>query len=222
MISMRVSFYPDRSKGLNPVRTIWANIYEDGNTLLMNTHERVDTKYWDKKTQRVNIRKVKDPRSKGELNLLNRFLSSYESKIHSIRLKMKTENPSIEFSEIENHIKIEFGKKSNTIFDIYDEFIMAKGVIVGKETIQKHKRLKAILMDFEKDTGYKLNFNSINKLFEDKFFSYLIKEKEMLNWTNHKTISFLKTFLNWAYDRKLNPNTEFRSFKGKTYETEAC
>lgn len=217
---MQVSFYPDRSKSPNTVRTIWANIYEDGNKLLLNTHEKVDTKYWDKKTKRGNIRKARDPRLKGELNLLNRFLSSYEGKIHSIRLKMKTENPSIEFSEIENQIKIEFGKKSNTIYDVYNEFIIAKGAIVGKETIQKHKRLKAILEDFEKDTGYKLNFNSINKLFEDKFFTYLIDDKKMLNSTAHKTISFLKTFLIWAYDRKLNPNTEFRSFRGKTYENE--
>ena len=162
---MQVSFYPDRSKSPNTVRTIWVNIYEDGNKLLLNTHEKVDTKYWDKKTQRANIRKAKDPRLKGELNLLNRFLSSYEGKIHSIRLKMKTENPSIEFSEIENQIKIEFGKKSNTFFDVYDEFIVSKGAIVGKETIQKHKRLKTILGDFEKDTGYKVNFNSINKCF---------------------------------------------------------
>ena len=217
---MKVSFYPDRSKSPNTVRTIWANIYEDRNKLLLNTHEKVDTKYWDKKTHRANIRKAKDPRLKGELNLLNRFLSSYEGKIHSIRLKMKTENPSIEFSEIENQIKIEFGKKSNTFYDIYNEFIIAKGAIVGKETIQKHKRLKTILGDFEKDTGYKVNFNSINKLFEDKFFSYLIEDKEMLNSTAHKTISFLKTFLIWAYDRKLNPNRDFRSFKGKTYENE--
>jgi integrase len=217
---MKVSFYPDRSKSSNTVRTIWANIYEDRNKLLLNTHEKVDTKYWDKKTHRANIRKAKDPRLKGELNLLNRFLSSYEGKIHSIRLKMKTENPSIEFSEIENQIKIEFGKKSNTFYDIYNQFIIAKGAIVGKETIQKHKRLKTILGDFEKDTGYKVNFNSINKLFEDKFFSYLIEDKEMLNSTAHKTISFLKTFLIWAYDRKLNPNRDFRSFKGKTYENE--
>ncbi|MGB5846980.1 MAG: hypothetical protein WBH40_00745, partial [Ignavibacteriaceae bacterium] len=187
---MKVSFYPDRTKSPNTVRTIWANIYEDGNKLLLNTHEKVDTKYWDKNIQRANIRKAKDPRVKGELNLLNRFLSSYEGKIHSIRLKMKTENPSIEFSEIENQIKIEFGKKSNTIYDIYNQFIMAKGSIVGKETIQKHKRLKAILEDFEKDTGYKLNFNSINKLFEDKFFTYLIDDKKMLNSTAYKTISF--------------------------------
>jgi len=217
---MKVSFYPDRSKSPNTVRTIWANIYEDRNKLLLNTHEKVDTKYWDKKSHRANIRKAKDPRLKGELNLLNRFLSSYEGKIHSIRLKMKTENPSIEFSEIENQIKIEFGKKSNTFYDIYNQFIIAKGAIVGKETIQKHKRLKTILGDFEKDTGYKVNFNSINKLFEDKFFSYLIEDKEMLNSTAHKTISFLKTFLIWAYDRKLNPNRDFRSFKGKTYENE--
>ncbi len=217
---MKVSFYPDRTKSPNTIRTIWANIYENGNSILLNTHEKVDTMYWDKNTQKANIRKARDPRLKGELNLLNRFLSAYEGKIHSIRLKMKTENPSIEFSEIADHIIKEFGKKSNTFYDIYEDFIKAKRTLVGKPTIQKFNRLRDLLREFEKNTGYKLNFNSINKLFEDKFFTYLIENKKMLNTTAHKTVSFLKTFLIWAYDRKLHSNTDFRSFKGKTYENE--
>ncbi len=217
---MKVSFYPDRSKSQNTIKTIWASIYENGNSVLLNTHEKVDTRYWDKKTHRANIRKAREPRLKGELNLLNQFLNAYENKIHKIRLKMKTEDPTVEFSEIVAKIKNEFGDKTNTFFDVYDDFIKTKGAVVGKPTIQKHKRLKKLLMEFEKDITYKLNFNSINKLFEDKFFAYLIEDKEMLNSTAHKTISFLKTFLIWAYDRKLNPNTDFRSFKGKTYENE--
>jgi len=217
---VKVSFYPDRSKSPNSIKTIWANIYENGNSILLNTHEKVDTRYWDKKTHRVNIRKVKEPRLKGELNLLNQFLNAYENKIHKIRLKMKTEDPAVEFSEIVAKIKNEFGDKTNTFFDVYNDFIKTKGTVVGKPTIQKHKRLKKLLMEFEKSTTYKLNFNSINKLFEDKFFSYLIEDKKMLNTTAHKTVSFLKTFLIWAYDRKLHSNTDFRSFRGKTYENE--
>ena len=42
----------------------------------------------------------------------------------------------------------------------------------------------------------------------------------MLNSSTYKIISFLKTFLSWAHERKLNPNTDFKSFKGKTYENE--
>ena len=217
---MKVSFYPDRTISPNTIKTIWASIYENGNSTLLNTHEKVDIRYWDKNTHRANIRKVKEPRLKGELNLLNQFLNAYENKIHKIRLKMKTEDPTVEFSEIVAKIKNEFGDKTNTFFDVYDDFIKTKGAVVGKPTIQKHKRLKKLLMEFEKDITYKLNFNSINKLFEDKFFSYLIEDKKMLNSTAHKTISFLKTFLIWAYDRNLNPNTDFRSFRGKTYETE--
>ncbi len=217
---MKASFYPDRSKSPNTIRTIWANIYENGNSLLLNTHERVDTRYWDKETQRANIRKAREPRLKSELNSLNLFLNAYEHKIHSIRLKMKTENPSIEFSEITDQIKKEFGNKSNTFYDIYEDFIKTKRTLVGKQTIQKYTRLRSLLMEFEKDTGYRLSFNSINNLFNDKFLSYLIEDKKMLNSTAYKVISFLKTFLGWAYDRKLNPNRDFRSFKGKTYENE--
>ena len=217
---MKVSFYPDRTKSPNTIRTIWANIYENGNSILLNTHERVDTMYWDKNTQKANIRKARDPRLKGELNLLNRFLNSYEGKIHSIRLKMKTENPSIEFTEIANEIKKEFGKTSNTIYDIFDDFLKAKRTFVGKQTIYKYTRLKVLLEEFEKKVGYSLSFNSFNRLFHDKFLTYLLEDKKMINASAYKIISFLKTFLGWAYDRKLNPNTEFRSFKGKTYENE--
>ena len=109
---MKVSFYPDRSKSPNTVRTIWVNIYENGNSILLNTHEKVDTRYWDKNSHRVNIRKVKEPRLKGELNLLNQFLNAYENKITKIRLKMKTEDPAVEFSEIVTKIKNEFGDKT--------------------------------------------------------------------------------------------------------------
>ena len=139
---MKVSFYPDRSKSQNTIKTIWASIYENGNSTLLNTHEKVDTRYWDKNTHRANIRKAREPRLKGELNLLNQFLNAYENKIHKIRLKMKTEDPTVEFSEIVAKIKNEFGDKTNTFFDVYDDFIKTKGAVVRKPTIQKHKRLK--------------------------------------------------------------------------------
>jgi len=217
---MRVNFYPDRSKGLNTIRTIWASIYERKNILLLNTGERVDTAYWDKKTHRASIRMAKNPGLKSQLNILNQFLNAYEHKIQSISLGMKTENPLIEFTEIANEIKREFGKTSNTLYDIFEDFIKAKRTLVGKQTIYKYNQLKNVLQAFEKKHGQKLSFNSFNKLFYDKFLAFLIDDRKMINATAYKTISFLKTFLGWAYERKLTTNTDFKYFKGKSYENE--
>lgn len=217
---MKISFYPDRSKSANTKKTIWANVYENKNALLINTHEKVDTIYWDKETHRANVRKAKNPRLKGELNQLNTYLNSFENKIHSIGLGMKAENPTIDFIDILNEIKRQFGKSSNTIFDIFDDFVQSKRTMVSKQTIYKYERLKTLLQEFEQSTGYKLNFNSFNQLFYDKFLNYLITIKEMVNATAYKNFSFLKTFLMWAYERKLTTNDGFKSFKGKTYEND--
>lgn len=80
--------------------------------------------------------------------------------------------------------------------------------------------MKKVLQAFEKSKSYKLNFNSFNKIFYDRFLAFLIEERKMINATAYKTISVLKTFLGWAYERKLTTNSEYKSFRGKTYENE--
>ncbi|MFC2083778.1 phage integrase SAM-like domain-containing protein [Bacteroidota bacterium] len=57
--------------------------------------------------------------------------------------------------------------------------------------------------------NYKLTFEKITLHFNDKFFPYLVIDKNMLNNTAHKQIQFFKTFLIWANQRALTKNTAY-------------
>ena len=66
----------------------------------------------------------------------------------------------------------------------------------------------------------KLRFDKITPQFYDKFLALLINQKNMLNNTAYKMISFLKTFMIWANTNNFTDNTSHKSFKGKTEQNE--
>ncbi len=95
-----------------------------------------------------------------------------------------------------------------------------KRLEVGKEAIQKLERVKSLLQDYEKEHKEKLNFDKITPLFFSKFYSFLIDNKNMLNNTANKIISFLKTFLIWANTNNYTANNSYKAFRGKSEANE--
>ena len=167
------------------------------------------------KLKRADESKTKDKILKGTLKGLNNYLNLFESKILEVIRSVKSKNFNADFDEIATEIKKTLTNETRNFFDDFDDFISAKSVQVSESTLKKYKQTKKHLKDFEKDTGLKLSYSKINPLFIDKFYPYLIEEKNFIDNTINKTISFLKAFMNWAVERKLTTNTDFRSFKIK-------
>ncbi|RNI22051.1 phage integrase SAM-like domain-containing protein [Rufibacter latericius] len=91
----------------------------------------------------------------------------------------------------------------------FKEFMDYKKQAVEYATFQKFNTLHNYLIEFEKKTGYKVDFGSINDVFEYKFIDYLSKVKGNFNDTIAKNFTTLKTFMNWAPRYRYHNNQEF-------------
>lgn len=212
---MNIRFYLERKKSQSGEQTIWCYVRDKKNTLYLNTKEKVKTEYWDNNSKRADARRTKNKIVRGRLLGLNNFLNLYESKILNVIRNTKLNNFNAGFDEIAKEINKTFSSQSRTFFDDFDDFISSKVPYVRPSTIQKYKQTKKHLEMFEKDSHYKITYSNIDSLFVDKFYPYLVDNRNLIDNSAHKIISYLKVFMNWSIERKLTDNTAFKNFKIK-------
>ena len=118
---MKVRFYLENKKSvIAKERAIWCYVREYDETLAINTGERVNPDYWDKRDQRANLRKTKDTILKGKLNSLNQYLNAFENKIIDIGRQVRMKDFSAKFSIIADEIRKQFNKRGTSFLSIYD------------------------------------------------------------------------------------------------------
>ena len=218
---MKVRFYLDSNKSVKAKeKTIWCYIREYNETLALNTGERINPELWDKNNQRANLRKTKDKILKGSLKNINQFLNSYENKVYDITRNLRIKEFNAGFGLIADELRKQFNKRDTSFFAVYDEFLKSKRLKVTRSSMQKYDRLLALLLEYEKLTREKLRFDKITPLFFEKFYSYLINEKQLLNNTAHKVVQFFKSFMIWANTNNFTDNTSYRTFKSKSEQNE--
>ncbi|MBK8947172.1 MAG: tyrosine-type recombinase/integrase [Ignavibacteriae bacterium] len=243
---MQIKFYLDTNKSKVKERNIRCFIRDKGKPLLdetgkhqtsklgnrlykvegiyLNTEEKCLPEYWDKKKQRVNLKKIKNLDLKRELEDLNDYLNSFESKIKLLVREIKRENPLASFDVIINEINKHFHKVDQSFFSAYNEFLKLKSQKVSKDSIIKFKRVSTLLREYEKMYNVNLSFDKITPLFFEKFFVFLTQDKEepkMLNNSAYKIIQFFKTFMIWANEKaNIIDNNSYKTFKSKNEENE--
>ncbi|MHA1988680.1 MAG: tyrosine-type recombinase/integrase [Promethearchaeota archaeon] len=218
---MKVKFYLDSNKAVKAKeRAIWCYIREYDQTLALNTGERIKPDLWDKTTQRANLRKTKDKILKGKLNGINQYLNIFENKVYEVTRSIRSKEFNSAFGIIADELKKQFNKRDTNFFAVYDEFLKIKRLNVAKPSLQKYERLQNLILEYEKFSKEKIRFDKITPIFFDKFFSFLVDQKQLLNNTAHKNIQFLKTFLIWANTNNFTDNTSHRTFKSKSEQNE--
>jgi integrase len=218
---MKVRFYLDSNKSVKAKeKAIWCYVREYGDTLALNTGERINPELWDKRNQRANLRMTKDKILKGSLKNVNLFLNSYENKVYDIARSIRMKEFNTGFSVIADEVRKQFNKRDTSFFSVYDEFLKSKRLNVTRSSMQKYERLKALLLEYEKITADKLRFDKISPLFFERFYSFLIDEKQLLNNTAHKVIQFFKSFMIWANVNNFTDNASYKAFKNKSEQNE--
>ncbi|MCH7974755.1 MAG: tyrosine-type recombinase/integrase [Bacteroidetes bacterium] len=218
---MKVKFYLDSNKAVKAKqRAIWCYVREYDQTLALNTGERINPDLWDRETQRASLRKTKDKILKGSLKSINQYLNGFENKVYDIARTIRNKEFNAGFSVISDELKKQFNKRDTSFFAVYDEFLISKRLNITRSSMQKYDRLRALLQEYEKLTREKLRFDKITPLFFEKFYSYLINEKQLLNNTAHKNIQFFKSFMIWANTNNFTDNTSYRTFKTKSEQNE--
>lgn len=218
---MTINFYLNPNKKGSTELTIFCYVRGHGKTIIINTGQRLDKKYWDSKKQKAF------DRGKGRYTgapELNSFLLHFSERVNNILREYEKSNPETSFEQIKSNLleKLNIGKykKQQTFFDIFDEYIRIQTTSVSPGTIKKYKVIKNHLLSFQTKKKYKITFESMTMSFRDSFMFYLLNDKEMLDSSAHKVIKFVKAFLSWSGDRKYHKNFEFKIWKGKEYKSE--
>jgi integrase len=105
--------------------------------------------------------------------------------------------------------------KSSVLFDFMTEYISANEATRAKGSLSVYKALKSHLEAFQKATGKRITFDSIDFQFFERFQGFLIKERGLNNTTVAKQLSTVKTFLNYAKARGIAISSNYRDFKIK-------
>jgi integrase len=216
---MKIKFYLDRYVSKNGDSTIQCIIREGKESFYLHTNELIKPEFWDTKTQRANLRKTRDNITKKSLNDLNEYLNKFEGNIKAIIREQRAKDPGSSFVTITDAIKKKFDNKKDGLLDIYDEFLEIK----KKKSInsyKKLKRVKGLIEDYQKAEKEKLNFDKITPLFFDKFYSFLIENKNLINNTAGKYVQLFKMFLIWCNINGYTNNMSYKSFRVKSETNE--
>lgn len=97
-----------------------------------------------------------------------------------------------------------------SFFQVIDKFITLKEDQITIVTIRSYKQTRLRLEEFEKHFKTRLDFDSINIEFYNKFINFLEEKNYALN-TIGKHIKSFKTFLNYALSEGFTSNQRFKS-----------
>lgn len=105
-------------------------------------------------------------------------------------------------------------KGKNVFFETYDEFFNEKVAQLQWTTGTKtrYQNIKNILERFEIAKKYPLTFNRIDEKFHAEFTDYSLNTLKHVNNTYLRNLTFFKTFMNWAIDRKYTYNEKYKKF----------
>ena len=192
------------------------------NRLRFSTKEKVKVKYWDKKKQRV----------KSVLNYpykeINNRLNIIEEEVINIIETSKPLTAGTLKEKIYNYLN-DISETPTELISFFELFILnsknrintTTGKRLSDKTILSYTGTLKLLKEFNKDVR-KVDFDSIDMEFYDKFTSYLQDVYDFNTNTIGKQIKNLKTVLNNAVEKGVNTNLKYknRAFKIVTEYTD--
>jgi len=183
----------------------------DNQRLKYGVGKSILPKHWNTETQRA--REKKEVLNHAPINALLKKLSN---QVEDEYLKAKGKGVRVTPTYLRTQLD-QFLYKNQTIekdfFGYLNEFINVQTAIKKKRTIQKYKTLERHLLDFQKAKRIKISFDTLDMGFYEKYMAYYVQELGLLNNTINKYFTTLKTFLNWATERKYNTNLTYIKFK---------
>jgi hypothetical protein len=158
---------------------------EEGKKFVYSTGETILPTNWDQKS-RIPNSKGKNKASnrgviQGQLNRYSDFFNEVRDRCTTMQVTFTSRLLKKEFDD--KFKKTPGGK--NIFYDAYDEFTdqKTKNQEWKPSTVKRYKNIKNILMEFEKDRKFNLNFNAINSRFHAEFTDYCMVHKQHVNKT---------------------------------------
>jgi site-specific recombinase XerD len=203
-----INFYLDKPNTASDTM-IFVRIFVDSKRIKISTGEKIHPKNWNFNKQEVR-------RAYSGSDSLNRLLQAMRAYVESLIRDAKASNVSITTEHLKENFEIQFKNnkiKYSSFIDHFNNFIEISKTTKKARIIKAYKTTLNQLLIFERLNNIKLSFDSMDTRFYDKFLDYLINDKKFLNNTAGNYIKQLKTFLNFCYQRKINPKDDFKKFK---------
>lgn len=235
---MEISFYLKEANSTKET-PIYARICYEGRKLKYYISEKINPKYWNKKTQRV--KQSKEFREHPEFNqrledIVSDIRNSYRKYLKYLKDHKNTIHETDSFKDFLDKELKKFEPASDnikTLLGFFEDVINRTenggrlqrdtGKPYSKGTIQVYKNTLNRLKEFDLIYKRKIDFKTIDLDFYSDFTKYLSKDLKLATNTIGKDIKTLKTILNEATDRGINTNLNFksRSFSTVSQQTDS-
>lgn len=198
-----------------PVRIYLHLTIDKHHIVSVKTDEKINPRKWDFKKGKAKSTFSGSPE-------LNKILDDLRAEVEGYYRHLKVSSSDLSFSDVSTEVKgLVAGKKpkqeDNTFFSIYREYIDMRSKLVKRRTLQRYSTLGRTLQQFEENTGYKINFDTIDLKFHDKFVNFLLTAPNpkkgvpgLMNDTVSKYVSSLKHFMKWAFERGYHSNQAYQ------------
>ncbi|MEE1961995.1 site-specific integrase [Allomuricauda taeanensis] len=186
-----------------------------------STGEKIEPKFWNLKNERA-----KESKQFPQYPEFNSRLDVLENGINTAYRRLLNDGVQPNNQLLKTHLEaelsgkiLETGKKS--LFGFIDEFIKESKFHKKKSTIIVYNTVFKYLKEFAASQRKKIDFESIDLEFYNKYLKYLVHDRDLSSNTVGKHVKTLKTFMNEATERGYNKNMEYKKRKFRVTKEES-
>ena len=205
--------------------------YSLGSTRIRkSTGYKILPAYWDRDKQRVKnvIKAVRKDEINRELNDLANHIEDGISDLRKTKANISKKDVE---SIIESYKSDDEDEKELGFFELFEKFIALKEKMLPpnrgskNQTVEVYKQGLKFVQDFQRQTSYKVDFETIDLDFYASFRKYMqsLKKNDGASYslnTIGKHLKTLKTFLNYASNNGYNTNLKYKSPEFKILKEE--
>lgn len=216
-----VNFYLEKRKNKETGELIAENVpiilffSFDGKRLQYYIGYRIDKDKWDEAEQKVKRNNFN--RDGVSATLINDHIIDIQNSVSDIYkgCKVLRQSPTVQY--IRDELKKRVGdqeQKPLSFFDIFDQFVETESQekTWTKGTVTKFNTNISHLKKFQESKRFKIEFDSIDEAFFNKYVKYQREVLKHRNTTISKNLKIFKWFMNWATKKGYNKNLAFRDY----------
>lgn len=182
---------------------------------------KINPKDWDFQN---NYPKKKKGAITPKIRVVSRKLSQYSATLETILTEFELSDKKVTVSILKEELDVRIKGKERKILGFFDAYnrMMEQMGIAGKAmtTIKQYRRVRNVVADFEKHTGYTVSFERMDMDFYYRFISYCRNVRDNHDNNIGRVVGRIKTFLRWARKEGYHNNDKFLEWREFSYETD--
>ena len=180
---------------------------------------KVKPRYWNKSKPRVSIKHPTDDGYNPET--VNAYLDNFQREAKAYFDGCKLHHIEVTLDIVSDYFKghkLNLNPVKKEFWVAYDEYIKTMELTTATNTNRMQKSNKKKLEEFEAETGYKMNFDTINLVFFDRLSEYILITKGHKYNYLPAIIRRLKAFMTWSYKRNYHTSIKYKEFSAQEKE----